>query len=124
MCDTSTYHPYYVKSGLDETFAAIVFTAADDGKVHRGIALCSDKDQFNKKLGRKIAHNRCVKAAKLGYSAYPMNPGERLSADLFVALTDGAFTDPDHQMVYKAAFNVDPTEFEKNIIDRIAAKKQ
>lgn len=52
---------YYLPREEKRKQIAVVLVI-DDNKISRGIAICSKKDQFNKKLGRSIALGRSIKA--------------------------------------------------------------
>lgn len=49
------------------TMASLI-SKKDGVPVHTAVSLCSSRDQVNKKLGRIIAHNRCVR----GYLRNPL----------------------------------------------------
>ena len=52
---------YYLPREEKRKQIAVVLVS-DDKKLSRGVAICSKKDQFNKKLGRSIALGRAMKA--------------------------------------------------------------
>lgn len=71
---------YYVrgrkKARLNVRLATVCILT-ENGEHARGIAICSDRDQFCKKTGRDIAKGRAEKALRLkrtyGFLHYPFN---------------------------------------------------
>lgn len=92
---------YYLPRQPKQKKIAVVLII-DGDMISRGIAICSNKDQFNKKRGRMIALGRAVKAIITEESG-PKNPITR-------QLTEPAL---DNLSSFMPAF----TDFETELID-------
>ena len=69
---------------------------SDKGTITKGIAICNlDLDSISKKLGRKIARGRAMKAMKMGYNLHHANTKSKF---------------------IRAYYNPALTEFEKRLI--------
>ncbi len=73
---------YYLKfgegaSGVPDGFlgVATICLIPFEGVITRGIAFCSPRDQFNKRLGRNIALGRAIKAFCNAHSSEPIPEG-------------------------------------------------
>ncbi len=54
---------YYVRDAKEKLLACVCLME-NEGLYRRGVALCSARDQFSRKIGRKIAYGRAVSAPK------------------------------------------------------------
>ena len=55
---------YYLRDDKNRPIITVCLIAVEEGTLARGVAICSDKDQPNKKIGRAIARGRAIKALK------------------------------------------------------------
>lgn len=69
---------YYIKDINAKKIATVCLLAENGEIVSRGLAICSELDQFSKKLGRTIAHGRALKGYKSGCSGLIKRPEGRV----------------------------------------------
>ena len=98
---------YYVRSANNEPLITICLSRIE-GQTSRGIAICSDKDNPCKKIGRDIAYGRALKAIFNGKS------GDRVNRPLFLHawLISSGFESP----MYKSEYNPNLTAFELKLL--------
>ena len=123
----SKFYTYYVRlldrdsrpvAGGMPPLGCVVFTPMEDGRVARGISVCSYSDNWDYKKGRNIAMARAKSALTTGKSAAPLargNPHRPSSAEfLHTWVQDhGASTRQEYKVCVSA-----PTELERTIIQK------
>jgi hypothetical protein len=103
----------YAKNG--HPYGVVAFEYANDGKINRAISLCSEADQFNKRIGKQIALARLavVKENKVNieFKRYANGIFERDYYAKRVA---------DLHTPYCAEYCVEPTEYELNLLNQLS----
>lgn len=109
---------YYLHDDTGCRFACVaVAPGSEDGRVHRGISICSERDTFNKKLARCIALGRLQLALK-GQRVGPIQNQEHLSVYLFQKYFEAS------GIVYKSDYNTTPTEKEVYLLKKMQEVKE
>jgi len=118
MFDTSKYHVYYLFDEDKNRIGCVVFTRSDmDGTVNRGISLCSNEDQFCKRIARKIALNRCKIAEQTHVSQYPVMDNRRDPHVTYAfSMKNGTSMSTEDGMVFKSAYDARTTDYELQIL--------
>ena len=89
------------------TVCLIPVPACDGNAIVRGIAFCSPKDQFDKKLGRNIALGRAIKALEEGFDTEPVP----YKTEARILINWGKS--------FLSAFNPELTDYEKKLMGTI-----
>lgn len=106
---------YYVRNG-NHPFATVAVAKTSDGKVVRGVAICSDNDQFQKKVGTATAMGRLKQALAKKSTSDKMigtrSDGSSPKSDVaceFYCQTNG-------QIKFLFEYDAKPTEAELSIL--------
>ena len=105
---------YYEKDEKGIPYACIAITAVDDEAIHRGISLCSSKDNFSRKEARRRAYKR-LRVAMQGETVEDVRRINTDRARLLVS-TNGAY-----YLTHSYTF---PSEYEKRLLQNVTAKLQ
>jgi len=104
---------YYVRDAKGKLLAAVCLMQKETEIWHRGVALCSKRDQFSRKIGRKIALGRAVAAPKsMKQIAHVNTPAAK---ELMLAHPGIRYTSE----VLSATFL---SEFEKKLVSKMEEK--
>lgn len=127
----SKFYTYYVRltdrdskplAGMPP-LGCVVFTPLGDGRVARGISICSCDDNWDYKKGRNIALGRAKSAMATGKSAAPLargNPHRASSAEFLHTWVN------EHKATVTQEYKVclsGPTALEEDIIRRATGGK-
>lgn len=91
---------YYIKDINAKKIATVCLLAENGEIVSRGLSICSELDQFSKKLGRTIAHGRALKGYKFGFSSPIKRPEGRAiwsraaNVNIFTGWKSASFVSP------------------------------
>jgi hypothetical protein len=109
---------YYLRNKLNNVVATVCIEKLKN-KFNRGIAIVSPKDTPNKKLGRKIATERCHHANKYMKRLHNTVSTKQFSW-LLTQLTDNTCKNLENPsfLFMKSQYDIWPTEFEKRLLKR------
>ena len=99
-------HCYYVRDEQNHPVAAVV-VGESNGKVFRGVSICSKEDRFDRVKARKLAYSRYSRAVGTGQSDMVIVSEYKENNGLVVA--EGILT--------KIGANVIPTVREEGILE-------
>jgi len=95
--------------------------STEEGKIVRGISICSDKDQWDRREGRKLAVSRCRRALGLKKTTQLVKDGHDPAPKYLYIHYGSDYGDYDGA-IYKSAYNVEPTEKEARILANMVRK--
>lgn len=104
MC-TKFYYNRDHRGKLQSTMCVIY----ENGWTARGVAVCSDKDNFSRKIGRTIAYGRAVKALRDMRSSGAINYNRKCGSDILIKL-------PIDVASWKSVYNPYLTDLEKRLL--------
>lgn len=109
---------YYVRYNDNRPFACVALAAHPEGRFCRGVSICSEKDQFCRKVARQLAYGRLCKAFGKGQTLDPVVTGDFLwrsteRLDAFYNATG---------IGYKTGYNVQLTEYEQKLVESAMSK--
>jgi len=105
---------YYQRDYNNHPRLAICVIRDSANRYHRGVAICSNEDTPNKKVGRKLALSRALSAMLSKDSGEPILPGNRVEFYPIIA----AWVDDVWVVRYKSAYNVKLTSYESKSLNR------
>jgi len=131
--NTDLCQHYYIRDDENKPYACVAIIPLDfqEGKVCRGIAICSDKDQWNKRGARGRAVSRAIKAHADGKHSLQCRNAKRPVISDFLHNHGQEFSVPvpthmhgptDVMAVFKSAHNVAVTEREKRLMEYLQSK--
>lgn len=100
---------YYLRDELDKPRVTVCVIKGDDGKISRGLSLCSFLDNPCKKEGRQKAYGRALKAF-FNRQSYDL-----LEDNLFAEDVLGSVCNWWSDYNAKSEFDVTPTELETKL---------
>ena len=110
---------YYFRDANNNPVITVCLTKNISGEVSRGIAICSDKDNFRKKDtmtssgGRSIAYKRAIKALIVKETSLPIKSKRALS---IINKSNFDIVDGNgNQFLYKSVYHTVLTKFEKKL---------
>lgn len=75
---------YYIRDNQNRPTITVCLIKDSEGNISRGIAICSDKDQPCKKVGRNIAKERAIYAITENKDGCPIHREEIIAPYIFV----------------------------------------
>lgn len=114
--------PDYAKNG--HPYGVVAFEYTNDGKVNRAISICSDEDQFNKRIGKQIALARleAVKEKKenIEFKQYANGIFNAKYFSTRMRFMNLYFAKDNADKFYCAHYNVVPTEYEESLLENLS----
>ena len=98
---------YYVRDGKNRPIITVCLAQSVNGRIGRGVAICSDKDQPCKKIGRAIAKTRAIYALNTQCNCCKINRWEFLT----IAIHSQIWLITKHKSIY----NPKLTEYEQKL---------
>ena len=95
---------YYLRNAEHHPYGCVAIQRTSDGKINRGVSICSTADRWNRACARGIALKRCQEA------------GESLFSTPFGTYNGAKRHMPEVKFAYKSECNATPTEDEAKII--------
>jgi hypothetical protein len=121
------FQHYYLRDDNNDPYGVVVIGPSDeDGKIHRGISLCSHLDQWDRVEGRHKAVGRIRKAIGTEKCSEDVASDARPVVNAFLLLTGNDYIQeppPGCTAVFKSAYNATPTEKEVVIIENLLKKQ-
>ena len=117
-------HFYYIRRENGQPIATVCFgLGRDDTKYtwSRGIAICSDKDRFDKKAGKSVAVGRARRANGTYSNSKPVAEplyGKNGTRPVACEFIQCARRYGLQDVQFKSEFNVTLTDFEKNMLEK------
>jgi len=100
------------RKDIKEIVGVVAFQEAEEGRVHRGIAVVSPKDQAVKKKGRDIAKGRLLSVEKHAESMMEMSWNCKAEARFMGSELMTGLMAP-----FKMGYGVCPTPFEEKLLN-------
>jgi len=99
---------YYYRDNDNRPFITVYLVKdLESGEVARGVSICSNKDNINKKIGVKIAKGRALKALFEKKSSMPI-----LTHLIYFANDDNTY-----DLLWKSSYTPTLTEFENKLLN-------
>lgn len=124
VIENKIFH-YYLRDTSNHPFACIAFQPHFDGKVSRGVSICSVSETWKTKKGRDKAIGRLRAALVNESDSHPFRESlihDSLKWYMF-NLDDLMAGCPNKLIRFKSCYKDDPTEFEKRIMTKPADKE-
>ena len=101
---------YYLRDKQNHPYGCVAIQETNDGKINRGVSICSKADRWDRACARGIAFKRCQKASE---SLFPIPFGTYNGTKRHM---------PEIGFAYKSEGNATPTEAEAKIIAKPPVK--
>lgn len=114
---TGRTYIYYIKDDSGRTLGTVCLILGQDGKWNRGVAVCSDKDRFDKRQGRSVAIGRARRANGSKKSSLPVlkELDNGILRDAALRFYGAALKNYGLDLGFKSSHNAALTDFEKSL---------